>query len=377
MGSKLTMLSGSLGERLDEAAKQGTRFVDLFAGSGAVARHVARTVAVPVVAVDLMNYSALLSGATIQRKQRVDASKLWREWSARARDLNSKRSQFVERAAGLSQPQSEAAVIAARTLCSQPIEGGFVWRDYGGYYFSPTQSLQLSALIATAPERAPRRTVALAALLRAASRASASPGHTAQPFRPTDRLLPHIRAAWRVDIYEEVQKQLYALAEDHALIAGTTWVGSAQDFVDRRLRDGDVLFCDPPYSEAQYSRFYHVLEGIARGGWPSVSGAGRAPVGSLRESSEFSRRTTSVDATLRLIRAAAKRRVTMLWTYPEGERSNGLTVESIREIARQHFEVEETLIPMRHSTLGGSSTTNKKRAGRKELNEVLLEFRPR
>ncbi|WP_442977826.1 DNA adenine methylase [Salinibacterium sp. CAN_S4] len=72
-----------------------------------------------------------------------------------------------------------------------------------------------------------------------------------------------------------------------ALLKGRTIVGDGVKSATKKLAGGDSIFCDPPYSDAQYSRFYHVLEGIARGGWDQVLGAGRAPIGSDRPSSDL------------------------------------------------------------------------------------------
>ncbi|SFF99659.1 Adenine-specific DNA methylase [Curtobacterium sp. YR515] len=368
------MLAGTLGDQLTALAPDAERFVDLFAGSGAVSRYVATTTTTPVVALDLMAYSSAITAGTVTRTGKVDAARLFQAWEARADRWLRENANLLKAAAAASSPQSENDVSGARALCRAHIEGAFIWSDYGGYYYSPLQALHLSALHSTLPVRAPSRTVALAALLRTASRASASPGHTAQPFRPTERLLPHLRSAWSIDVRREVRRQLEGLAPFPAKVQGQVITGDSVAYAQRHVRDGDLVFCDPPYSEAQYSRFYHVLEGIARGGWISVSGAGRAPSGADRPSSDFSRRTRAIAATENLLTALAKRRTTVLWTYPEGERSNGLTVEDIRRAASEFFTIKETRIPMRHSTLGGSKENGAQRLGRKELHEVLFRF---
>lgn len=372
MGSKVSMLAGTLGEALLQLAPRATRFVDLFAGSGAVSRYVATSTDVPVISVDLMRFSGAITAATTERTAPINAESMMESWTRRADHWLDDYSDYVAAAMALSQPQSAEDAAAARELCAAKISGAFIWSDYGGHYFSPLQALRLSAYYATMPQRAPHRIVALAALLRTASRASASPGHTAQPFQPTKRLLPHLRSAWRTDIGTELTRQVNAIAQAPARALGTVVTGDSVTFANRRIADGDLVFCDPPYSEAQYSRFYHVLEGIAIGGWQSVSGAGRAPAGAERVSSDFSRRTRSVQATDALIKALAKKRTTVLWTYPEGDRSNGLTVDHIREAARTDFSVRESRIPMRHSTLGGSEANHEQRLGRRDLHEILF-----
>jgi hypothetical protein len=371
------MLAGTLGDHLRELAPVHGRFVDLFAGSGAVGRFVATQVPVPVVAVDLMRFSGVIAGATLERTAPVDADRLFSSWLTRAKDWLRTHKDVLLAATSLSVPESDVDVFAGRALCEVRIEKAFIWSDYGGYYYSPSQALYLSAFHATLPSRAPRLGVALAALLRTASRASASPGHTAQPFRPTERLLPHLRSAWGIDIVTELRRQVAIVASACAQVRGAAVTGDGVAYASSRVRSLDLVFCDPPYSEAQYSRFYHVLEGIARGGWGSVHGAGRAPAGTERPSSDFSRRTRAVDATGRLLDSLGRSGATVLWTYPEGERSNGLTVDHIREHAAKHFMISETRIPMRHSTLGGSSTHEKGRLGRKDLHEVLFRLEPR
>jgi len=371
------MLTGTLGNHLRDLAPVAARFVDLFAGSGAVSRYVATRATVPVAAVDLMRFSGIIAAATVERTTALNAGRLFAAWRRRAIDWALEHGELESAALAVSQPESADDVEVGRALCRVSVDGAFIWSHYGGYYFSPAQSLRLSAFYATLPLKAPQRTVALAALLRTASRASASPGHTAQPFRPTERLLPHLRSAWRVDVDTELKRQLEAIAPSPALVKGAAVTGDSVVFAQQCVRDGDLVFCDPPYSEAQYSRFYHVLEGIAIGGWSHVSGAGRAPEGSERPSSDFSRKTRAVAATDRLITGLAQHRTTVLWTYPEGIRSNGLTVDDIRACAEHHFTVSETRIPMRHSTLGGSQLNHEQRHGRRDLHEVLFRFDPR
>jgi len=371
------MLAGTLGDHLRDLAPSHDRFVDLFAGSGAVAKFVATQVHVPVVAVDLMQFSGRIAAATIERTRQVDGPTLTTRWKQRATEWVAEHPGLLAAATAVADPQNAATVEAARELCRVPLDGGFIWSDYGGYYFSPLQALHLSAYHATLPPRAPHRGIALAALLRTASRASASPGHTAQPFRPTERLLPHLRSAWRIDIGTELSRQVNTIVASAAFVAGHSVTADSVAFAEHHVRHGDLVFCDPPYSEAQYSRFYHVLEGIARGGWDSVHGAGRAPLGTERSSSDFSRKTQAKTATRTLLTALAKHRATVLWTYPEGERSNNLTVDDIRAYASPHFTITESRIPMRHSTLGGSETHKRGRLGRKDLYEVLFQFDPK
>jgi adenine-specific DNA-methyltransferase len=377
MGSKTTMLNGELGVLLAREARKSVRFIDLFAGSGAVSKYIATNVAIPTVSVDLLGFSSVLSGSITRRQKPENGSAIWSAWKTSAqRILNS--SPLSVRAEEFALAIDRRSVLGARDF-SASVEGPglFILRDYGGHYFSPKQALILSAYHMSLPGQTKMRDIALAALIKTASACSASPGHTAQPFQPTERLLPHIGAAWRMDVEALLEKEVLAISREHAILAGATYVGDAGTYSKGSLRGGDLLFCDPPYSEAQYSRFYHVLEGIFRGGWPSVSGAGRAPEGLLRPSSKYSGKNSARDAIASLLEDAARANCSVVLTYPEGERSNGLSTTHLDEVSKRDFFVRRTRIRMSHSTLGGSTAHATKRSGAKKLDEIVYVLRPR
>jgi adenine-specific DNA-methyltransferase len=372
MGSKATMLKGALGDYLLSESEGASRFVDLFSGSGAVSHFVATKVAVPVVSVDQLQFASVLAAAVTQRTRSFEAAESVASWVTRARSYLKSAGLGAEIAS--NQPPgvwSGSRIRAERARVRRSAVTLEIWRDYAGHYFSPTQAAWLAGLQATLPTSGATRTVLAAALLRTASRSSASPGHTAQPFQPTDRLVPHISSAWSRDVLETVLAEATSIARSHAQVRGEALVGDAERYAAHRLRDGDVVFLDPPYSEAQYSRFYHVLEGIARGGWPSVSGAGRSPDQASRPRSRMSSARDSVEAFSGLLNSIGKHDCTVVITYPEGDRSNRLTVSDIDSMASPRFSVAHRRIEMAHSTLGGSGQPNV-RAGRMKVFERLI-----
>lgn len=375
MGSKAGLLKGRLGDTLLQEAALGERFVDLFAGSGAVSHFVAENVFAPVVSVDFQTFSASLALAITGRDEAVDADLLLTEWLKPARE-NFDADSLLEKATRASRHPSRTSVTEARRLCRR--EGtGTVWGAYGGYYFSPVQALALDHLMCTAPSDN-RIDLARACLIRAASKAAAAPGHTAQPFQPTPKLLPYIETAWKRDVFAETAAKIRSLSSRHAKTPGSAVVGDANLFA-LDLSSSDVVFCDPPYSAAQYSRFYHVLEGISLGGWPSVSGQGRAPSRKLRSTSNFSLKRNSRSALTELFSAFRTSRCTVVMTFPSGEASNGLSGKVVRLAALESFRVESFAIPHVHSTLGGpalDSVEGGVRGPRRLLEELVLVLRP-
>lgn len=372
MGSKRAMLTNGLGKLLKRKSENAARFVDLFTGAGFVAHHVAERTDLPVVAVDLQEYAAALAAAIIERARPVSARRLQSAWIDRAR-LRLANSPLRELAEANDEVQRIGVrVKLARKLASSR-RGGPLWQAYGGHYFSPLQTLQIQALLGTLPADEPDRTVCLASLLRAASQAAASPGHTAQPFQPTRTAKKYIELAWDIDVITRASFELEKLAPRHARRRGRAIVGDART-IAFELESDDLVFLDPPYSGVQYSRFYHVLEAISLGTVGKVSGVGRYPSLQERPQSGFSNPGTSAVELDIVLGGVAEARANAVLTFPAGRSSNGLSGSSVEAIAKRHFAVRRRLVRGRFSTLGGN---NEARSARKQSSELILELKPR
>jgi adenine-specific DNA methylase len=215
-------------------------------------------------------------------------------------------------------------------------------------------------------------------LLFAASRCAASPGHTAQPFQPTRTARKFLSEAWAKDITTFTQKALRIIAPKHAKLKGDTQIGDANSMA-KMLKTSDLVFIDPPYSGVQYSRFYHVLETIAKGTSVDVSGTGRYPARDLRPQSKFSVRSHSLAALRELLETVADRHAKAILTFPDHDCSNGLSGEIIRETAADLFLVETRTVESKFSTLGGNARmakTGKGREAKQKAKELILLLTP-
>ena len=371
MGSKRWQLNNGLGTQIRRVARPTDRFVDLFSGSGVVSWFASEQLGLPVTAVDLQQYAVVVTASVIERSRTVGTDRLIDTWIAPARVRLEQDDYVCASRLLLESELSPANVERMRNDASSSV--GVFTASYGGYYFSLEQARTLDELRLSLPKRKPASTVCLAALIVAASRCSASPGHTAQPFRPTPQALPHIEAIWRRDLLSEVQRVLEQLAARHAVARGTAIHGDANAAV-RALDGGELVFADPPYSAAQYSRFYHVLEAVATGGYRSVHGAGRAPEIVHRPSSRFSRVTTARTALTELLTHLAEKECRVIATFPQYKASNGLSGEEIAQIAGRWFNVDVCATSNRFSTLGGNGT---QRAARHRTQELILTMFPR
>lgn len=373
MGSKQNLLRNGLGDLIIDRSRSAHRIVDLFSGAGAVSWFAAEETRVPVLAVDLQQYSQALAESVLLRTKAVDHRDLFASWLERAQ-RRMRRSRLWSAAKSLDlDPLTPAKVGNAREICSVPSSVGPVWNAYGGYYYSPAQAIAFDYLRAALPEEAALRSASLGALVIAASRCAAAPGHTAQPFRPTPTALTYIEQAWRKDPFDIVKAALPDIARRRAQVRGRARVADALE-VARSLTPSDLVVVDPPYSAAQYSRFYHVLETIARGVCGPVEGAGRYPPLEERPQSDFSKRSTSRRAVHDLLATLGGIGTSVIMTFPQHGASNGLGGEELVAIAGKWFRVDVTLADTRFSTLGGNG---RQRASRRRGSELVLSLAPR
>lgn len=376
MGSKRSMLKNGLGDLLLEQAVLFDRFVDLFAGGGFVSWFVAERIAKPVLAVDLQRYSTILCEAVISRTELLDADAINKKWIAEAkRKRNS--SYLWKKAKHLSNEAIEIRTLVdqARILCETKSWIGPIWNAYGGHYFSPAQALTFDYLLDNLPDKKDERILCLAACIAAASECVASPGHTAQPFQPTKGAGKYILESWRRDPLERCKNNLGFLCPKFAKVPGCAITADAQNVISQ-LNSRDLVFIDPPYSGVQYSRFYHVLETIARCNKQiSVSGVGRYPSLDERPQSKFSNISQAKDALKLILKGIAEKGSTIIFTFPSGDSSNGLSGDYIKAVASEWFQVEDkNTIEGQFSSLGGN---NGNRKARNKSSEMILFLRPK
>lgn len=373
MGSKRTMLGNGLGELLGEQVPTANRFVDLFTGSAAVATHVGCRFNLPVLAFDLQNYSTVLANAVISRNSKLDWKPTYDRWYTRAES-------FVNELT-LPKPGNVTQKLVAeyRSWCAKQHDLP-ITKAYGGHYFSPQQAVWIDALRAKLPSTEPARTVALAALIQAASQSAAAPGHTAQPFQPTKTAKPFLADAWKRDIPSRVRSSFESLAGQCAMRIGGSRVADANNAAEE-LIEGDLVFLDPPYSGVHYSRFYHVLETIAQGSCGEVSGVGRYPAPILRPRSSYSVTSESNFALDELLSTISSRGARAILTFPDHECSNGLSGESVREISNRYFRVKEKTVKSKFSTMGGTGKAQRNeeglRSARHHADELILVLDPK
>ncbi|MCB2199099.1 DNA adenine methylase [bacterium] len=371
MGSKRAMLMNGLGSVLREESKNTTRFVDLFSGSGSVAWFAATDLKMEVLSLDLQKYSCILAKSVIERTKAFDSTATYEKWAERAKIFREGIAIWKE---AKKLDQSDISIdkwqAEAQAICLEEYEGNIVSRAYGGFYFSPTQAITFDSLLHTMPTNTDQMSECLAALIISASQCAAAPGHTAQAFKANSTAGPFLKEAWHREPLNYVCRGLNKLSALYAYKKGKAKVGDA-NLYSKELNKSDLVFIDPPYSGVHYSRFYHVLETIAKRKRVAVAGIGRYPPLDQRPRSEYSMRSTSEGAIRNLLSNISSRGAKVVMTYPMDKSSNGLSGQLVEEIASEHFSVEKKLVKSRFSTMGGNSKNRDARSNTDELIIVL------
>ena len=386
MGNKGKMLS-TLGDIISLHSKNAERIADPFCGSAAVSWHLAETTNKEIISGDIQSFAVARASAVIERSEAINPTPMLSHWFNRARLIvDSVANHFPNHLKSIEPDLTEPALIKqvvnqSRKFCQDVLpvvfQGfGGAWpisKAYGGYYFSPVQALVFDALRQTLPSDAINHKIALAALVEATSRAAASPGHTAQPFQPTESSAKYIIEAWLRNPWGLVEVAVTDIASRSAKNIGQGILGDFTKTISK-LQAGDLVFADPPYSGVHYSRFYHVLETITRGNEFQPEGRGRYPAIEDRPSSAFSKKSEACSAAKKLLESCAEKNLILVLTFPTEDASNGLTAKDFIDMGRPTFSrIQFEEVRSDFSTLGGNK---KHRAARKLCGESIITFLP-
>jgi adenine-specific DNA-methyltransferase len=235
---------------------------------------------------------------------------------------------------------------------------------YRHTYFGLRQCIELDSLrYAIDCARSDHRAFYMWALFRTASHCAAAPGHFAQYLTPRDTSNTKLIAKYRSrGVWSRFVSEYRSLSipPRHSRERNAVFTESASFFVSGlpALLDGSqgVVYADPPYSRAQYSRYYHLLETLALYDYPLVQYKGRYRDG--RFNTDFSRAGRVEGAMDDFVSRAAAASLPLFLSYP----SNGLFVKrggDLMGMLRKHYSRVRCISeqPMEHSTLGGAPGT--------------------
>ncbi len=262
-------------------------------------------------------------------------------------------------------PDIANEIISLQTATADSFPYRLVSLTYSHGYFGLRQSLELDSLRYAidqvlhegliTPEEAHW---CLVALLQTASRIATTSGHFAQYLNVKDQSTYDIirpyrrRSVWSVFLTALSKITPYGTSRWRA--GNRVFCQEAISLIEGIAEDDvlpRIIYADPPYSEAQYSRFYHVLETLVKYDYPTVKGKGRYR--DDRFLTSFSKPKTVRDAFVNLAEKSSQLGADLVISYP----SNGLLFsvgEDLSSVLQAHYSsLDITRINHQHSTLGG------------------------
>jgi len=235
---------------------------------------------------------------------------------------------------------------------------------FASAYFGVRQALEIDCLrYAIDRVSEERREYYLYALILAASHCAASPGHFAQYLVPRDEkntlYIARMRRRSVVDRFWTALQHLrvprcFDRKGNQAFQSDATELLTSMAHPKTALTSNNlVIYADPPYSKAQYSRYYHVLETLVLYDYPDATDKGRYRDG--RFETDFSRKARVEVAMEAFVEAAAATGAPLYLSYPR----NGLLFGhggDLLEIMRIHYPCVRVVAtaPLNHSTMGGA-----------------------
>lgn len=148
----------------------------------------------------------------------------------------------------------------------------FFNETYSGTYFSQTQCRDIDSIRYAIEfvENPQKKALYLFALMGAMCLVQSTPGHFAQ-FMPSNhkRIIP----LQQMDLWEEFLKKCDLYSNVH--FTSNKNKSFCMDYKDLfqtgELDTVNTIYLDSPYSQEQYSRFYHILETVVRYDSPTVN----------------------------------------------------------------------------------------------------------
>jgi adenine-specific DNA-methyltransferase len=395
LGGKSRLLE-QIAESVDEADPSRGRILDLFAGSGVVSARFASER--DVVAADVQEYSRVLCSALLMPSAPSEGNVIraiaaaadsplirkllaairplaeYEEWALRAADhdpdLLCALVETGSLAASLAAPSDGTrrepltkALRAARELFAPVLLDHLPWAisyHYGGVYFSYEQATDFDLLLAATDHIRPTdRDTWLAAILSTASEVVTSVGNQfAQPVRPrTASGQPKPQAIRTIcrRRRSNVMTMFSEWLERYREVSGSNRNHRAvqtdyREYLAAPDRDITVVYADPPYTRDHYSRFYHVLETMARRDSPGVSTMrlsgrtlpSRGIYRSDRHQSPFCIKSEAPSAFAELFAGVRAMDVPLIVSYsPYSEERPShprlLTIGEVKRLAQHHF----------------------------------------
>jgi adenine-specific DNA-methyltransferase len=352
---------------------QPGRLLDAFAGMGAVAESLAD--ARPVWTNDVQHFAHLVSSCRLADEHGPLSSRtiaslarpLFTANLKRLRDTNSAAFRLTKKALRASSySEFQVPFERANSLLPRTEEAyGCFTKTYAHGYFSIEQTAEIDSVRYALETLRGRGVItstqfdwSLLALGSAALRVANTTGHFAQFLRPSPSNYRRVLKQFQRTIWGEWLASVARIKpvgtpdwrkDNIATRSDSTSLLASREFIGK----ASVVYCDPPYTDDQYSRYYHIWETLVLYDYPAVSGQGRYRSGRFR--TDFSLASKVEDAFRQMISDVSSSGADLVLSYP----SNGLLHAvggSPLELMREKYPAARIAaeIDYSHSTMGAS-----------------------
>jgi adenine-specific DNA-methyltransferase len=243
MGSKLKILE-SIIPKLESMVSEGDTVLDLMAGTHAIGyalkpRH-------PIITNDIQEYSKVIGVGRIENNS-----------------------------VSLTEKDLEKDIVVH---LNKNKKYNLFTNNYSDTYFSKKQCIEIDNLRYAIEQvhNPTKKSLYLTALVYAMGYCQSSAGHFAQ-FMPKDH--PRVKTLRELSIFDAFKKKVI---ENHVVFSKFKNKVFKKDYrelltnesIEKNLKKVKLVYIDPPYSEAQYSRFYHLLETAVKYDYPKLEHKG-------------------------------------------------------------------------------------------------------
>jgi adenine-specific DNA-methyltransferase len=378
MGTK-RYLAPLVVQLIDQLPDRG-RVVDLFCGTGAVTAALQHTA--PVVMNDASTFLGPFMRARFTLLPSVEIesliARLASPFRTQTRSLlraYGNRVELEERAVGcgvhaLQRYMEHAPHVGSSASCQVEAQQAknssgssryqLMTLYFSAGYVSTRQAIELDAIryaVDTTVESHHAKHYCHAAMTITLDRILNAPGHSAQFLKPkSEPGLKRIRQTWSKSAWDTFREALRTLEP----IGSKSWrsmnsftCGDALELISGEQRSPlRAFYADPPYTDDQYSRYYHVHETYSRYDFPSSTGLGRYR--DNRFASAFSLKSKVEGAFRTLFAGCVNSGTPLVLSYPP----DGLLTRHggvITDLMADYFnDIEINCIETTHSTLGAS-----------------------
>lgn len=232
-------------------------------------------------------------------------------------------------------------------------------KNYSDTYFSPHQCIDIDSIRFSLDKlESPTKEYVLTLLMSVMCKVQSSPGHFAQ-YMPKDhkRILPLREMKVYELIYlknKEFENFVISPYENKFLNLDYNIL-----LEDREMDNVECFYLDSPYTTDQYSRFYHVLETVAKYDYPILEH--KAKYRNDRSRSKFCSKKTVNEEFENILNFVSKRRKKLVISYSN---KGVLPVYELIELSKKYFKnVEIKYFDYKHSSQGN---------GNIKIKEILL-----